>query len=92
VVEDDQRLLLRAIAAARQALGAGITTVRDLGGRGGVTFRVRDGNTAGLIVGTLAVGRAADLIAVDGDPSMRIGDLRAVQLVMKSGAVVARNG
>jgi imidazolonepropionase-like amidohydrolase len=43
-------------------------------------------------VGTLAVGREADLIAVDGDPSVRIGDLRAVQLVMKSGAVVARNG
>ena len=50
-VEDDQRLLLRAVAAARQALGAGITTVRDLGGRGGVTFRVRDGITAGLIAG-----------------------------------------
>jgi imidazolonepropionase-like amidohydrolase len=43
-------------------------------------------------LGTLAVGREADLIAVDGDPSVRIGDLRSVQLVMKSGAVVARNG
>ena len=43
-------------------------------------------------VGTLAVGREADLIAVDGDPSVRIADLGAVQLVMKSGAVVARNG
>ena len=43
-------------------------------------------------VGTLAVGREADLIAVGGDPSVRIGDLRGVQLVMKSGAVVARNG
>ncbi len=50
-VEDDQRLLLRAVAAARQALGAGITTVRDLGGRGGTTFRLRDGITAGLIPG-----------------------------------------
>jgi imidazolonepropionase-like amidohydrolase len=50
--------------------------------------------TLGLdaIVGTLAVGREADLIAVDGDPSVRIGDLGAVQLVMRSGAVVARNG
>jgi len=50
-VENDQRLLLRGVAAARQALGAGITTVRDLGGRGGVTFRLRDGITAGLIAG-----------------------------------------
>ena len=43
-------------------------------------------------VGILAVGREADLIAVDGDPSVSIGDLGAVQLVMKAGAVVARNG
>jgi len=50
-VEDDQRLLLRSVAAARQALGAGVTTVRDLGGRGGVTFRLRDAITAGLITG-----------------------------------------
>ena len=50
-VENDQRLLLRGVAAARQALGAGITTVRDLGGRGGVTFRLREGITAGLIAG-----------------------------------------
>src|SRR5438445_7432083 len=46
----------------------------------------------GASVGTLAVGREADLIAVDGDPSVNIGDLRAVQLVMKSGTVVARDG
>jgi imidazolonepropionase-like amidohydrolase len=50
-VEDDQRLLLRSVAAARQALAAGITTVRDLGGRGGVTFRLRDAITDGLIRG-----------------------------------------
>src|SRR2546423_4208526 len=32
LVEDDQQLLLRAVANSRQALGTGITTVRDLGG------------------------------------------------------------
>jgi imidazolonepropionase-like amidohydrolase len=51
LAEDDQQLLLRGVAAARQALGAGITTVRDLGGRGGVTFRVRDAVARGLIPG-----------------------------------------
>ena len=35
LAEDDQQLLLRGVAGARQALRAGITTVRDLGGRGG---------------------------------------------------------
>ena len=49
--EDDQQLLLRGVAAARQALGAGITTVRDLGGRGGVTFRLRDAIDRGWIAG-----------------------------------------
>jgi imidazolonepropionase-like amidohydrolase len=36
-------------------------------------------------VGTLEVGKAADLIAVDGDPLKNIGDLRNVRLVMKGG-------
>ncbi len=51
LVEDDQQLLLRGVAAAREALGAGITTVRDLGGRGGVTFRLRDAIARELIAG-----------------------------------------
>jgi imidazolonepropionase-like amidohydrolase len=51
LAEDDHQLLLRGVAAARQALGAGITAVRDLGGRGGVTFRLRDAIAAGLIGG-----------------------------------------
>src|SRR5919202_141077 len=51
LAEDDQQLLLRGVAAARQALRAGITTVRDLGGRGGVTFRLRGAVASGLIPG-----------------------------------------
>jgi imidazolonepropionase-like amidohydrolase len=51
LAEDDQQLLLRGVAGARQALGAGITTVRDLGGRGGVTFRLRDAIASRLIAG-----------------------------------------
>jgi imidazolonepropionase-like amidohydrolase len=51
LAEDDQQLLLRGVAAARQALGAGVTTVRDLGGRGGVTFKLRDAIASGLLAG-----------------------------------------
>jgi imidazolonepropionase-like amidohydrolase len=51
LAEDDQLLLLRAAAAGRQALQAGITTVRDLGGRGGVTFRLRDAIAKAILVG-----------------------------------------
>ena len=36
--EDDAALLLHAVANARTALAAGITTVRDLGDRGGQSF------------------------------------------------------
>jgi len=36
-------------------------------------------------VGTVALGRQADLVVVTGDPSSRIGDVRNVQLVFKQG-------
>ncbi|GAB3051587.1 amidohydrolase family protein [Intrasporangium mesophilum] len=39
---DDDALLDRARANARRALAAGVTTVRDLGGRGAVTLALRD--------------------------------------------------
>jgi imidazolonepropionase-like amidohydrolase len=51
LAEDDQQLLLRGVAAAREALAAGITTVRDLGGRGGVTFKLRDAIDSGWLAG-----------------------------------------
>src|SRR6266498_1616946 len=40
--ESDEQLLTRALANARAALHAGLTTVRDCGGRGRVIQRVRD--------------------------------------------------
>ncbi|HTJ20917.1 MAG TPA: amidohydrolase family protein [Gemmatimonadaceae bacterium] len=36
-------------------------------------------------VGSIAVGRQADLVVLDGDPSANIGDVRKVDLVFKSG-------
>jgi imidazolonepropionase-like amidohydrolase len=51
LADDDPLLLLRGVAAARQALRAGITTVRDLGGRGGVIFRLRDAIGRGILPG-----------------------------------------
>jgi imidazolonepropionase-like amidohydrolase len=93
MVEDDQQLLLRGVAAARQALGAGITTVRDLGGRGGVTFRLRDAITSGLIAGPriLAAGSPITItgghchflgLEADGESEVRA----AARRELKSGA------
>jgi imidazolonepropionase-like amidohydrolase len=93
LVEDDQQLLLRGVAGARQALGAGITTVRDLGGRGGVTFRLRDAIASGLIAGPriLAAGSPITItgghchflgLEADGEAAVR----SAARRQLKSGA------
>lgn len=37
--------------------------------------------------GSLQVGRVADLVLVDGDPSQRMRDLRRMELVMKGGVI-----
>lgn len=93
LAEDDQQLLLRGVAAARQALGAGITTVRDLGGRGGVTFRLRDAIASELLGGPriLAAGSPITItgghchflgLEADGEPAVRA----AARRELKSGA------
>lgn len=38
--------------------------------------------------GSLKVGKTADLILVDGDPSSRIGDLRQTRVVMLDGKLL----
>ena len=38
--------------------------------------------------GSIAVGKEADLLLVDGDPSQRIGDLRHVDQVMSDGVLM----
>src|SRR6266568_9466654 len=93
MVEDDQHLLLRGVAAARQALGAGITTVRDLGGRGGVTFRLRDGITAGLIAGPRILAAGSPITITGGhchflglEADDEAGVRAAARLQLKSGA------
>jgi imidazolonepropionase-like amidohydrolase len=42
------------------------------------------------LIGTIEVGKRADLIAVDGDPLTRISDIRNVKLVIRDGVVVRR--
>ena len=36
-------------------------------------------------IGSIAVGKQADLVVINGDPSTRIGDVRNVELVFKQG-------
>ena len=39
----------------------------------------------GDVVGSIAVGKQADLVVIDGNPAARIGDVRKVQMVFKQG-------
>jgi imidazolonepropionase-like amidohydrolase len=58
-VESETRLALMTAAIAKATLGAGVTTVRDIGDNVGVTFAVRDATNSGLLEGSriLAAGR-----------------------------------
>lgn len=51
LAEDDAARALRGLANAQDALRAGVTTVRDCGGRGLVTLAVRDAIRCGLVTG-----------------------------------------
>jgi imidazolonepropionase-like amidohydrolase len=42
--------------------------------------------------GSIAVGKAADLVLVEGDPSRRIGDLRNTRVVMMDGKLIDADG
>jgi imidazolonepropionase-like amidohydrolase len=93
LAEDDFQLLLRGVANAHQALGAGVTTVRDLGGRGGVTFRLRDAIQSGLIVGPriLAAGSPititgghCNFLGLEADDEVSVR--KAARKQLKSGA------
>lgn len=49
--ESDDRMVIRAVGAARKALLSGVTTMRDLGSRNQVAFPVRDAIESGVIPG-----------------------------------------
>ena len=51
-----------------------------IGTLNGATFLGRASRT-----GSIAVGKDADLVVIDGDPATRIGDVRNVQIVFKQG-------
>jgi imidazolonepropionase-like amidohydrolase len=61
---------------------AGLTPLEAIkvGTLNGATFLGR-----GALVGSIAAGKQADLVVIDGDPSERIEDVRKVTLVFKQG-------
>ncbi len=49
--DSNRRIMLRAVHNAQLALRTGVTTVRDCGGRAGVTFSLRNAIEAGILPG-----------------------------------------
>src|SRR5262249_43414277 len=72
--ETDEQLLQRALASARVALHAGITTVRDCGGRGRIVQEVRDRIRRGQAEG-------ADVLACGAPITTRTGPCHWLGLV-----------
>lgn len=66
LAEDDAALLLHAVANARTALAAGVTTVRDLGDRGGVARALRDGIARGIATGPRIITAGAPITITGG--------------------------
>ena len=88
---------IKAVVRARQTVEAGVTTVRDLGGRDGVALAVRDAVRAGLIPGPRVLA-AARGVCMTGGHGWRFGreadgpdDVRrAVREQLKAGADVIK--
>ena len=57
------------------------TAAIQIGTQNGARFLGRDRD-----IGTLAVGKRADLILVKGDPAVQIADIENVEVVFKDGA------
>src|SRR5262245_30196027 len=64
--ESDEELFHRALIAARSALHAGITTVRDCGGRGDIVQRVRDRLRRGDAEGAEVLACGAPITTTNG--------------------------
>jgi len=62
----DPMLSLRAAIMARQTLLAGVTSVRDMGGRNGVDMTVRDAIASGLIPGPRMLASARPVVMTGG--------------------------
>ncbi len=103
LAEDDHTLLLRATAAARSALAAGITTVRDLGGRGGVVLALREAIARGIVPGprilsagspiTITGGHCYYLgLEADGELAVRLAVRRQVKQGVNCLKIMATGG
>jgi imidazolonepropionase-like amidohydrolase len=73
----------------RQFVAAGFTAAEALVAATRTNSEILDMDDK---LGTLATGKLADVLVVDGRPDQDLGDLTRVQLVIRDGEVVVENG
>jgi imidazolonepropionase-like amidohydrolase len=78
---DDGELLLAMAARARQLLECGVTTVRDLGDRGGLTIRLREAVAAGLLPGPRILAATTPLTSPGGHCWFLGGEVEGEQAI-----------
>jgi imidazolonepropionase-like amidohydrolase len=80
---------LAKVPVGSQVLGE--ASVREFVGQGNaIRARLCCGDGAEFLgqsarIGTIAQGKQADLVVVDGDPSARIADIRNVEIIFRKG-------
>ena len=91
--ESRRRLIVEALGIAASAIGFGFVyglSAREAGFSPLEAISIGTSNGAKYLgrdarVGTIAVGKQADLVVVGGDPSTTIADVRNVEVVFKQG-------
>jgi imidazolonepropionase-like amidohydrolase len=92
LAENDQQLLLRATHNTQVALRAGVTTVKDLGGRGGVTLALRDAIAAGVLPGARILAAGPPITTTGGHCNWLGGEADGVEEVRKKVRQLVRDG
>jgi imidazolonepropionase-like amidohydrolase len=90
--ESNRRILLRAVHNAQLALRVGVTTVRDLGGRAGVTMELRDAIDAGILPGPRILAAGPAITTTAGHCYFLEGEVDSVDGMRKIARQLAKDG
>ena len=92
LTESNRRILLRAVHNAQLALRVGVTTVRDLGGRAGITMELRDAIAAGILPGPRILAAGPAITTTAGHCYFLGGEIDSVDGMRKIARQLAKDG
>lgn len=92
LTENNPRILLRAVHNAQLALRAGVTTVRDCGGRGHMTLELRDAIAAGVLPGPRILAAGPAITTTGGHCYFFEGEVDSVEEIRWLARKLAKDG